>query len=192
VCQPARPSERAFTRYAFRLYGRPGVARACLALQDRAGADVNLVLLACWWGASGRGRLPAAAFARARRALAVWNRDVVHALRRVRRALKSGAGARPDARSNSLRRRILAAELAAERIALARIVAALAAPAQGQPSAPARGATRASAAAIGANLTAYCRSAGITLDPANRRALVAVALGAGLAAATARRAFRAT
>jgi uncharacterized protein (TIGR02444 family) len=181
--RPPPPSDHAFARYAFRLYGRPGVARACLDLQDRAGADVNLVLLACWWGASGRGRLPVAAFARARRALAVWNRDVVHALRRVRRALKAGAGARPDARSRALRRRILAAELAAERIAQARIVAALAATTGGEPGAP--------AAAIGANLSVYCRSAGIALDPANRRALTAVARGAGLDAAAARRAFTA-
>ena len=184
VRQASRPSERAFARYAFRLYGRAGVARACLALQDRAGADVNLVLLACWWGASGRGRLSVAAFGRARRALAVWNRDVVHALRRVRRALKAGAGARPNAGSDPLRRRILAAELAAERIAQARIVTALAATAQRMPSAP--------ASAIGASLVAYCRSAGIALDPANRRALVAVAVGAGLDPAVARRAFRAT
>ncbi len=42
-----------FESYAAALYGRPGVAEACLELQERVGADVNLVLLACWLAARG-------------------------------------------------------------------------------------------------------------------------------------------
>jgi uncharacterized protein (TIGR02444 family) len=38
------PPDDPFWRFSLDLYGRPGVAPACLALQDEAGADVNLVL----------------------------------------------------------------------------------------------------------------------------------------------------
>ena len=57
--------------YAVDLYARPGVREACLALQDRAGADVNLLLLACWLGATGR-RLDPAALARLRTDALAW------------------------------------------------------------------------------------------------------------------------
>jgi len=36
--------ESPFWRFSLRFYSRPGVAAACLALQDEAGADVNLML----------------------------------------------------------------------------------------------------------------------------------------------------
>ena len=45
--------DSAFWRFSLELYARDGVPAACLALQDREGADVNLVLLALWLGESG-------------------------------------------------------------------------------------------------------------------------------------------
>ena len=36
--------ESPFWRFSLRFYSRPGVASACLALQDEAGADVNVML----------------------------------------------------------------------------------------------------------------------------------------------------
>ena len=62
--------------YAVDLYARPGVREACLALQDRAGADVNLLLLACWLGATGR-RLDPAALARLQTDALAWQEAVV-------------------------------------------------------------------------------------------------------------------
>src|SRR6266446_6977864 len=38
-------------------YAQPGVSEALLALQDRAGLDVNLILFALWRGACGQGCL---------------------------------------------------------------------------------------------------------------------------------------
>ena len=40
--------ESIFWQYSIVFYARPGVAAACLALQDREKADVNLILLAFW------------------------------------------------------------------------------------------------------------------------------------------------
>src|SRR6202007_2858796 len=49
--------EAALWRFSLGFYSRPGVSAALIALQDRAGRDVNLTLFALWLGASGRGQL---------------------------------------------------------------------------------------------------------------------------------------
>ena len=42
-----------FWAFSLDVYGRPGVAPACLALQDRHGLDVNLLLFCCWAASQG-------------------------------------------------------------------------------------------------------------------------------------------
>jgi uncharacterized protein (TIGR02444 family) len=103
----------AFWAFSLAFYGWPEVAAACLALQDRHGRDVNLVLYLCWVGLSGRGRLDAADLARADSAIAPWRRETIEKLRAARRALKGAAGY--DAAK--------AAELAAEQVAQQRLAA---------------------------------------------------------------------
>ena len=39
-----------FWRFALGFYARPGVAPACLELQDRHGKDVLIALYCCWVG----------------------------------------------------------------------------------------------------------------------------------------------
>ena len=39
--------------FSLEFYAQPGVASACLALQDRCGVDVNVLLLMCWCGLQG-------------------------------------------------------------------------------------------------------------------------------------------
>jgi uncharacterized protein (TIGR02444 family) len=111
---PARNG--ALWRFACRLYARPGVVDACLALQDRHGADVPLLLAALWHGASGRGAIGAARAARWRRIARVWRETAVRPLRLARRALKPHESEPGVA---SLRTRVKAAELAAEKLQLA-------------------------------------------------------------------------
>ncbi len=134
----------AFWSFSLAFYGRPGVSLACIALQDRHGCDVNLVLYACWVGLSGRGRLAGADLARAEAAIAPWQSRVVEKLRAARRAL-----GQEDRRGPVLElyEATKAAELAAERIAQRRLEAL--APSE---SAPARAARAADAAA---NLALY-------------------------------------
>ena len=118
-------SDNALWAFSLGLYGRAGVAPACLALQDEAGADVNLVLFLLWCAATDR-PLDAAAIWAADGRVAPWRGDVVEPLRAVRRALKGEplAGFGPEA----YRQRIKAAELEAERLVQAALFVAAPAP----------------------------------------------------------------
>jgi uncharacterized protein (TIGR02444 family) len=103
-------------KFSLAVYGAPGVSDACLELQERRGADVNLVLFAAFVGWSGRGRLDAAALADCRAAVGPWSAGAVQALRAVRRALKGDLGAVTAADAADLRKRVAAVEIAAEQL----------------------------------------------------------------------------
>ena len=98
-----------FWDFSLSTYLRPGVATACLGLQDRHGVDVNMALFCCWVGASGQGVIAPAEMAAALAVAGPWQRDVVVPLRRIRQDLK-GAGEA----GKMLRRRVAAAEIDAE------------------------------------------------------------------------------
>ncbi|HLY45467.1 MAG TPA: TIGR02444 family protein [Stellaceae bacterium] len=126
----------AFWRFSLALYARPGVAEALIALQDRAGRNVNLILLALWLGTRGKA-LDSAILAGAAAAIAPLEAGIILPLRRLRRQLK---GAR-DGDIEALRRRVAGLEIAAERAAQRRLVAILgseaAGPSQADPLAAA-------------------------------------------------------
>ncbi|MBM3573322.1 MAG: TIGR02444 family protein [Alphaproteobacteria bacterium] len=104
--------------FARRIYGGAGVAQACLELQARHGVDMDLLLYAAWFGASGRGRLSAAEFDRLRAESAAWHADIVLALRSLRRRLKTACHPVSADAAAGLARRILDCEIEAERLAL--------------------------------------------------------------------------
>jgi uncharacterized protein (TIGR02444 family) len=79
--------EGEFWRFSVAFYARPGVADACLTLQDREGADVNLLLLALWLGSRGH-RLRVSTGRRLAKLARDWQVPIVAPLRRVRRRLK--------------------------------------------------------------------------------------------------------
>ena len=87
MTRPAELPSSPFWRFSLELYARPGVAAACLTLQDRHGADVNLVLFALWLGSRGHQLTPEAGNDLARLARH-WQRPIVRPLRWVRRRLK--------------------------------------------------------------------------------------------------------
>ncbi len=99
-------------RFSLAIYARPGVAPACLVLQDQHGRDVNVMLFCCWLGASGRGRLDRAALEAADRAVTGWRHEIVEPFRAARRAIKTVA--LPD--SDSIYAKAKAVELEAERL----------------------------------------------------------------------------
>jgi uncharacterized protein (TIGR02444 family) len=108
------PPEIRFWDFSLAVYGRPGVAPACLALQDRHGLDVNLLLYCGWCGSRGRalsGEEIAALDAR----VADWRREVVLPLRGVRRWMKTQEAA-PGEEAGALRDEVKRLELEAERI----------------------------------------------------------------------------
>jgi uncharacterized protein (TIGR02444 family) len=151
---------RDFWSFSVTTYGRPGVATACLALQDECGADVNLLMYCCWLGLRGcvleRNGLQGALDAIGR-----WQAEVVQPLRRARLAIAKAPHGCVDAtpagtlgadavrgRATAVRRRIAAVELAAEQVeqhALAAHAARL----------PATFGERAPDAAIAENLAHY-------------------------------------
>ena len=105
-----------FWRTSLELYGREGMSDALIALQERRGADVNLLLYCCWTALSGRGRLNAGQLRRADEAVAGWRDEVTLPLRALRTRIKR----RPERwaldGATEVRRRVLEAELASERV----------------------------------------------------------------------------
>ncbi len=137
----------AFWQFSLDFYARPQVADACLALQDSADVDVNVLLYLLFLAAHKR-QIVRDDVARIDTIAAEWRAHAVLPLRTLRRKLKTGITPLPAADTDPLRSAVKRLELDAERIeqeALERL-------------APARtiGAAAASArAAARSNLAAY-------------------------------------
>ncbi|WP_332712774.1 TIGR02444 family protein [Pelagibacterium mangrovi] len=117
-------------RFAVDLYARDGVSQACLALQDRFGVDV-IVLMAALYGAVALGKAPGADdIERMDAAIVQWRHAVVHPLREVRRYLKM---ADMGEAAERLREIVKSSELRSEQIELA-LLAPLAKSFSGQVS----------------------------------------------------------
>jgi uncharacterized protein (TIGR02444 family) len=104
-----------FWRFSLRFYRQPGVADACIALQDGCGADVNIMLFFLWLAAARRCVSSAAASAVCAR-VAPWRDDVVVPLRTLRRRLKDGSSLVERGAAELFRTRIKAIELESERL----------------------------------------------------------------------------
>jgi len=137
-----------FWRFSLRTWRAAGVQDACLALQERCGADVNLLLFCAWSARDGR-VLDASSLRCAMDRVADWQSTVVAPLRLARRGLKrQAADAVIAGVAAPLRQRILELELELERVEqslLADLEAQWSPPSH--PSAPSQ--------AIAANMTAY-------------------------------------
>jgi uncharacterized protein (TIGR02444 family) len=112
---PDAPGRDGFWDFSLRLYARPEVPPACLALQDDGGADVNLVLFLLYLADSGR-MLDDAAIAALDEATRGWREQVVKPLRGVRRLLKDDIGAFAAEATAPLRGDVKCIELAAEKL----------------------------------------------------------------------------
>jgi uncharacterized protein (TIGR02444 family) len=112
-----------FWNFSLALYGRPGVAPALIALQDRLGLDVNILLYCCWAGSEGRS-LTVADLAAIEAVVEPWQAEVVRPLRSLRRRLKGGFGALPADRVEAYRKRLNELEIEGERIAQEAMAAA--------------------------------------------------------------------
>jgi uncharacterized protein (TIGR02444 family) len=129
---PDESVENDLWRFSQAFYHFPGVASALIALQDRAGLDVNLMLFALWLGVTGRSPLDHADLAAAERAVCDIRAEMIVPLRALRRRLKGI----PDSDVQNLREGVKALELAAEKLAQDRL-AGLAGPADAEISAEA-------------------------------------------------------
>jgi uncharacterized protein (TIGR02444 family) len=104
-----------FWRFSLQFYRLPGVAEACIRLQEEAGADVNLLLFLLWHGAQLR-QLSRAEVERLEQKTAAWRDLAVIPLRAIRRALKSPPGLVEAGTAEAFRTRVKAVELEAERL----------------------------------------------------------------------------
>jgi uncharacterized protein (TIGR02444 family) len=106
------PEETPFWQFSGTVYAAPGVAEACLDLQDRHGLDVNLLLFCAWAGVQGR-VLDGGDIGLLRSVARPWHDNVVSPLRAARRWLKQQTAV-PDDLGEAFREEVKALELQAE------------------------------------------------------------------------------
>jgi len=104
-----------FWQFSVKFYAVPGVAPACIALQDLAGVDVNLLFFLLWNATLGRA-LNEPEIKELDHMVGVWRNTAVIPLREIRRALKSSQTILAPDVAAEFRNRIKAAELEAERL----------------------------------------------------------------------------
>jgi uncharacterized protein (TIGR02444 family) len=104
-----------FWRFSLQFYRQPGVADACIALQEDAGVDVNLLLFLLWHATKQRA-FAAADVAALEATIGAWREATVVPLRAVRRALKLPPALVAPGTAEAFRTRIKAVELEAERL----------------------------------------------------------------------------
>ncbi|MDH3689482.1 MAG: TIGR02444 family protein [Gammaproteobacteria bacterium] len=98
-------------------YGSEGVQPAVIALQDKHGADVNLLFFCCWMAATERGRLSKSQIAETDTCVEHWRKEVTRPLRRVRDTIKGVQQLADLEGAMDVRAKVLAAEVESERIA---------------------------------------------------------------------------
>ncbi|MDF1736949.1 MAG: TIGR02444 family protein [Minwuia sp.] len=111
--------------YATRVYARGQARDACLALQDRHGLDVNVMLFCCWVASSGRGVFRDRELDLALQAVESWRDNVIRSLHDLKRHLKGDVRPAPKTLSDDLRRVVVESELHAEHIEVLMLHAAM-------------------------------------------------------------------
>ncbi len=104
-----------FWRFSLRFYRQPGVADACIALQDECGVDVNILLFMLWLATDKR-RIAPAALAALCATACDWNQQVVAPLRTLRRRLKTSLPLVDMTAAEPFRTKVKALELESERL----------------------------------------------------------------------------
>lgn len=105
-----------FWTFSLDFYERPNVAKACLSLQDRRGADVNLLLLSAYLASKGH-VLDETHLSIADGMTAGWRAAVLQQLRQIRRRLPKFSDDVPEDMRKEVNRKLLDAEMAAEQVA---------------------------------------------------------------------------
>lgn len=146
-----RSSDSAFWRFSLRFYALPGIAPACLELQENAGVDVNVLLYLLFVAAQGR-MVTRDDVERIDALVKSWREQVVRPLRSVRKQLKNGMERIDDKESTRLRSDVKRIELDAERIEQQTLERLVPAATLGAPTSSRDTAARANIAAYGAFL----------------------------------------
>ena len=86
-----------------------------MRLQDRYGANVNLILFCCWFGHAGYGEIGSARLSEVLAPVRQWHDKAVAPLRALRRTLKKDPLPLSNNAVEPIRQKILDAELSTER-----------------------------------------------------------------------------
>jgi uncharacterized protein (TIGR02444 family) len=110
-----------FKAFALDVHEADGVSDAAILLQDRCGADVDVLLFAAFVGAVHGREFGSQELTAALERVGPWQQVVVAPLRAIRRQLKHGPPPAPTQATIALRERIKQLELDAEMIELAEL-----------------------------------------------------------------------
>jgi uncharacterized protein (TIGR02444 family) len=110
-----------FWEFSLAIYCKQQVAAACHSLQDRRGADVNILLFGCWLATQGC-RLNDTGFKAAIAAVEDLRSHVIEPLRKVRRRLKKRFPEIAKIDKQSINHAVMSAELECERLAQGKIL----------------------------------------------------------------------
>ncbi len=152
-----------FWRFSLSLYRMDGVPPSCIALQDRHGLDVNIMLFALWLASKGRA-ISAPDMQQADGLVRDWRVESVVALRGVRRFLRDPPPPFAGEAAHALRDKIKSAELESERLQQEALFAMRPPEAWGRTEEPLKAAEL--------NLDACAQSIGAVFDDGARRALL--------------------
>ena len=108
-------SKSPFWQFSIKFYAVPGVAQACIELQDQAKVDVNILFFLLWNATQGR-TYKKADVAEVERLIGAWREMAVVPIRNMRRALKMPPAVMTPEVAEGFRTRIKAVELEAERL----------------------------------------------------------------------------
>lgn len=103
-----------FWEFSLHVYSKPSVKEACLALQNRCGMNVNILLFCNWLGITGRGQLSKSDLEKSIAAIDNWHRTFTVGLRNIRSKLTSPSYGKIPLQK--FRQSLLSQELAAEHI----------------------------------------------------------------------------
>jgi uncharacterized protein (TIGR02444 family) len=114
----------AFWEFSLAFYSRERVSAACLSLQNRRGADVNILLFCCWLATLGL-KVESSGLHAAISAIEDWRRDVLEPLRGARRAVADQFPELAKSDRQAIKHGLLSVELECERIAQEKIANAV-------------------------------------------------------------------
>lgn len=115
--KPPRPELEAESwAFALDIYARPGVADACLKLQNEAGVDVMMFLVIAFAAVRHRTLLTPSEIRQLDEACRPWREQIVRPLRAIRSGLKTGPLPAPNSETEEFRSKVKAVELASERL----------------------------------------------------------------------------
>src|SRR6202047_402741 len=102
--------------FALEIYARPGVAEACLKLQNEAGVDVMMFLMIAYAAVRHRIFLNPSEIRTLDETCRPWREQIVRPIRAIRSGLKRGPLPAPNSETEQFRSKVKAIELAAERL----------------------------------------------------------------------------